>query len=223
MELVAAHCVVSGVPLRVADFNEIESVSDSREGQVFRYRGGQELSVTLLGEHQLRNAAVVLETVEALRGRGWKIGAAAVAEGLAGTRWPARFELVCRDPYFVVDGGHNPQCAETVAGSLRRYFPGWRRVLLLGVLGDKDYRSLCDILEPCADEFVTITPESPRALPAETLAEHLRTYGKPVTACGSIAEGAETAKERAKAVGGMAVSVGSLYTAGTVRAAFGLY
>jgi dihydrofolate synthase/folylpolyglutamate synthase len=220
MDLVREVCQSLGVPLRIADFNRLASVSDTLDGQVFRYRGWEELNLPLLGAHQLRNAAVVLETVEALRGRGYAIPPAAVREGLAKTRWPARFEIVSRKPYFVVDGGHNPQCAESVVRGLLHYFPGRYRVLLLGVLKDKDYASLCDILAPCASEFVTITPGSPRALPAGELAEFLSAYGKPVTACGSVREGVALARKLAGA--GMACSVGSLYTAGAVRAEFGL-
>lgn len=123
MELARETCQSLGVPLRIADFSRLTSVSDTLDGQVFRYRSWEELNLPLLGAHQLRNAAVVLETVEALRGRGYEIPQAAVREGLAKTRWPARFEIVSRKPYFVVDGGHNPQCAESVARGLQHYFP----------------------------------------------------------------------------------------------------
>ena len=61
---------------------------------------------------------------------------------------PARFELLSREPYFVVDGGHNPQCVATTAAALRRYFPDKRRVLLMGVLADKDWQQMLDILLP---------------------------------------------------------------------------
>ena len=46
-----------------------------------------------------------------------------VEHGLYATSWPARFELVSEEPPFIVDGGHNPQCAETVRDNLLHYFP----------------------------------------------------------------------------------------------------
>lgn len=70
--VVKKRCAECGVPLRVADFNEIRREFDSLEGQVFSYKG-ESYAIPLMGEHQLRNAAVVLEVVEALRGRGWKL------------------------------------------------------------------------------------------------------------------------------------------------------
>jgi dihydrofolate synthase/folylpolyglutamate synthase len=121
----------------------------------------------------------------------------------------------------VVDGGHNPQCAETVAANIRRYFPGKHVVLLTGVLRDKDYQSLTDILDGVADEYVAVSPLSGRALPAAEYAAHLAQYGKRVLACGTIPEGVAAARERA-GDDGVAVAVGSLYMAGPIRACFGL-
>ena len=209
-----------GATLTVADFSQLRPEFDSLEGQSFSYRGVP-YALSLLGGHQLRNAAVVLETVEVLRRRGWRLDQTDVEHGLYATSWPARFELVSEEPPFVVDGGHNPQCAETVRDNLLHYFPDSRRVLLVGVLADKDWPALFEILDEAADEWVCVTPESERALPAETLAAHLEKTGKPVTVCQSIADGVETAREKTGA-DGMACAVGSLYMAGAVRACFGL-
>ena len=175
----------TGCSLRSADFSQLQPEFDSLEGQSFLYKG-EPYALSLLGEHQLRNAAVVLETVEVLRRRGWKLSREAVEHGLYATAWPARFELVSEEPPFIVDGGHNPQCAETVRDNLLRYFPDKRRVLLVGVLGDKDYPALFEILDQAADEWVCVTPKSDRALPAAELAEYLKRFSKPVTVCASI-------------------------------------
>lgn len=219
-EVVEARCRALGAPLRVSRPEEIVSEFDTLEGQVFQYKG-QTYALPLLGANQRANAAAAIEAAEVLRERGWAISHEALEHGLYAVSWPARFELAHEEPCFVVDGGHNPQCAQTVADNLRAYFPGQRRVLLMGVLRDKDYASLTEILAPVADEFICVTPDSPRALPAEELAAHLERYGKPVSLCASIEEGTWAALDRAKE-GGMACAVGSLYMAGRVRAALGL-
>lgn len=220
-QVIRQRCGEVGAELHIADFSAIKTEFDSLEGQVFTYKG-EAYAIPLLGAHQLKNAAVVIETAEALRSRGWKLPHEDVEHGLYAVSWPARFEVVSDEPCFVVDGGHNPQCAQTVAENLKKYFPGCRRVLLIGVLADKDYPSLADILAPEADEFVCVTPNSDRALPAKELAEHLRRFGKPVTACGSIQEGVSVATEAA-GKDGMVCAVGSLYMAGEIRACFHLY
>lgn len=215
-----ARCRETGSSLVFSDFSKLISLTDSRDGQTFSYKAFIGLRLPLLGRHQLKNAAVALETLAVLRGHGFALSDEAVQNGLAATQWPARFEILSEHPFFVVDGGHNPQCAETVAENLKNYFPAMRRVLLLGVLADKDYARLADLLDPLADEYVTIAPNNPRALSAAALAEHLRRFGKPVTACESIEDGVETAL-RLAGPEGMVCSVGSLYTAGRVRACFG--
>ena len=212
-------CRERGVPLTEADFSAIEPLTDSVDGQTFRYRGGAALSLPLLGAHQRKNAAVALEAVCALRNAGWAIPDGAVCEGLRTVSWPARFEILQRAPWFVLDGGHNPQCAETVAANLERYFPQKRKILLVGLLADKDYTAMTDILAPQAAAFVAVTPESERALPADALAVHLQRYGKPVTACAAVPDGVETALSMAGA-DGVVCATGSLSMAGEIRRCF---
>lgn len=214
-QVVRERCAALGVPLRLTRPEELVQIENSLQGQRFSYRG-QEYRVSLFGAHQLRNAAVVLEAVDVLRERGLALPQEAVRRGLGAVRWPGRFELVGQRPAFVVDVGHNPQCAETVADCVRTYFPGVFTVLLLGVLADKDYRGLVDILTPVADAFVAAAPESPRALPADALAEVLLPAGKPVLTAKDIPEGVALARAMA-GENGLVVCTGSFYLAGKVR------
>ena len=219
--VIRARCEELGVPLHIADFSQIVSEFDSLYGQSFSYRG-EPYALPLLGRHQLKNAATVLELVEVLRRKGWKLEQSDVEHGLYAVSWPGRFELLSDDPLFVVDGGHNPQCAQTVAENLLHYFPDKRRILLLGILRDKDVAGLTDILDPAADEYLCITPDSFRALPAAELAEHLKRYGKPVTVCDSIRDGVTAALERSDG-DTVVCAVGSLYSVGEIRYFFGKY
>jgi len=209
------RCERVGARLHKADFAAIEPVESSLLGQRFRWRG-QELQLALLGEHQLKNAAVVLTTVEALRSRGWHISGEAVAEGLAAARWPARFEVLRQKPLFVVDGGHNPQCAEAMAELLRANRAENSLTFLLGALADKDYRQMLELIWPWAKDFITVTPDSHRALPAEAMAEVIRSMGKEATACGSVDDGVALCMER----GEDTLAFGSLYMAGHARDCF---
>lgn len=221
MDVFANACLERGAGFRTASFADIRLADFSRSGQRFSYREFEDLRLPLLGRHQLCNAAVVLECIQALRSRGAEISRQAVYEGLASVVWPARFEIVSRSPWFVVDGGHNPQCMETVRDDLLEYFPNMRRVMLLGVLADKDYEDMFSLLMPLADEFVTVTPDNPRALSAEDLAAFLRGKGKSACACATIEQGVQRAISLADG-STVVCAVGSLYMAGAVRACFGL-
>ena len=195
-------------------------------GQRFLWKG-KEYRLSLLGEHQLRNAATVLAIVEALRDRGVRIPEEAVAAGLARVEWPARFEVLSHAPLFVLDGGHNPQCAEALIENLDAY--GLPKVtFLIGMLADKDYHRTLELLKPYGVNYICITPESPRALPAADLAETICTMqdAGPETGSetGMIIEsyGGEIAKAIAAALdtGQPVVAFGSLYSAGTIRGGF---
>ena len=220
-EVIRRRCEEEGARLHIADFSQIVSEFDSVFGQSFTYRG-QPYALPLLGAHQLKNAAVALELAEVLREKGWKLEQTDVEHGLYAVNWPGRFELLSDEPLFVVDGGHNPQCAETVRDNLLHYFPDKRRILLLGILRDKDYAGLTAILDEAADEYLCITPASHRALPAAELAEYLARYGKPVTVCDSIRDGVTEALNRSDE-DSVVCAVGSLYSVGEIRACFERY
>ena len=96
-----------------------------------------------------------------------------MAQGLENAVWPARLELVRRNPDILLDGGHNPQCMAALHDALEELYPGKKMIFLTGVLGDKDYPDMINKILPLAKSFVTITPDSPRALSAQELADYL--------------------------------------------------
>ena len=214
-QVVAARCRRTGVPLTVADFHALRPVSHSLDGQVFDWPGLPGLRLPLLGRHQLYNAAVTLTIIETLRRRGWHIPDDAIRAGLAAVEWPGRFQVVRRAPIVVLDGGHNPQCMEALTQNVADYLSGHPLTVLTGVLGDKDYAHMYGQLATQAARFVTVTPHSPRALPAADLSVMLSTLGKPVTTCDTIAHGVDTALSLTQPDGAV-LCCGSLYLLGDV-------
>ena len=198
-----------------------EVLSSGLEGQTFTYRGEGLYHIALLGEHKLQNAAVVLEAVRVLRRRGWEIPETAVVRGLEQARWPGRLELARRGPDVILDGGHNPQCMEALARALGGLYPGKKLIFLTGVLADKDWSTMMGELLPLAKEFYTITPDSPRAMPAAELAAYLEGQGAKATPCGSVREGLELALVFLPPEDVVCVT-GSLYMIGEVRHLLGL-
>ena len=193
-----------------------EALSSGPEGQSFTYRGQGPYRISLLGEHQVRNAAVALETVNVLRRRGWKIPEEAVVRGLDRARWPGRMELVWRSPNVILDGGHNPQCMEALAKALGALYPEKKLIFLTGVLADKDWRAMMGELLPLAKEFYTITPDSPRAMPAGELADYLEKQGIQATPCKTVWDGLDQALA-ASGPQDVICACGSLYLIGEVR------
>ena len=193
----------------------------------FFYRGC-EYATRLLGSYQPSNAAMAIEIAGALRERGWEIPDEAIARGIAETRWPARFEVLDQPagmPTVVIDGGHNPQGAGVLADSLRDVFPGKRPVFLVGILADKDYRSMLRAVASLASAFVCVTPPNPRALDAADLAETIREtcdelgVRATVEVAGDFDDAVSAARKLAGPEG-LICAFGSLYSIADVKAAF---
>ena len=217
--VVEEACERQGVSLAVTE--EPVVLSSGLTGQTFTYRGKGPYQIPLLGEYQVHNAAVVLTTVEVLRGRGWDISEGAIQEGLSRAVWPGRLELARRSPDVILDGGHNPQCMEALARALRELYPGKKLIFLTGVLADKDYPAMMGEILPLAKEFYTVTPDSERAMPAAELAAYLEGRGVKATPCGSVREGLELALVFLPPEDVVCVT-GSLYMIGEVRHLLGL-
>lgn len=166
---------------------EATLLGEDIEGQAFEYKG-EMYYIGLLGEHQLVNATLAIEGLLALQDKGFNITLEHIKYGLAVAEWKARFEIVGehnnrfkllfpKGKLLVLDGGHNPQGAEVLANSLKKYFGGMRIHIVMGVLRDKDYKKMVSILGPVARKISTVTPSSPRALTAEELADEITAQG----------------------------------------------
>ena len=219
-EVIAAVCRARNASLCQPDFSAIVPGDFGLEGQTFSYNGWRGLRIPLVGAYQMNNAAVVLETVEVLRQRGWSVSDEAVRQGLADTRWPARFEVLRRDPVFIVDGGHNPHGIRATAESLSRLFPGRKITFVTGVMADKDVEHILGLIVPLADQFFTVRPDNPRAMDAGELARRIEAMGAKATACASVRDGVDRAIQ-AEGPHGVACALGSLYMSGEVRSCFG--
>ena len=148
-------------------------------GQSIEYSGISNLQVTtsMAGAHQAENAAIALAAADCLESRGWKIREEAKKSGIARMRWPARFQLVRRNPPAVLDGAHNPGGAESLFDSMAEYFPGKRTVFVTGMLADKDIELYAKTIAPVVAHVVSTRPKSERAYPPEEVAQAFKNLG----------------------------------------------
>ena len=209
--VISKICAERNVTLKLADFASLQRVSHSLEGQVFHCGDRKNLQLPLLGEHQLYNAAVVLAIIDTLIEKGYTISQQNIYEGMACVTWPGRFDIMRKDPLFIVDGGHNPQCIEALVKNIRDYLTNRRVVVLTGVLADKDYGEMFRPVMGLVEQFVCITPPNPRKLEAKQLALHLQEKGCVATACDTIAQGVAKAIALADK-DGVVLCFGSLYS-----------
>lgn len=175
------------------------------------YRG---VRLPLLGQHQAQNAAVALRVLE-LCG----VKEEAVRAGFAAVSWPGRMELVhtAGGPLVLLDAAHNPAKCQALAEAVRQYFPGRPVSLVLGALADKNVEEMARPLLELAERIWVTTPESPRQLPAERMAEVCARLGRLGAA---VVPGVADAVDAALAASGptdLVVITGSFYTVGPAR------
>lgn len=215
-------CAEKNVPMHMADFSRMAEINHALTGQKLVWSGFPgtnapiELVCPLLGKHQQHNLAVALTVIETLLTRGYNIPAVAVLKGVEKVKWPARFEVLSTSPLFILDGGHNPQCAEAMAAILDDYLPGVKVTFLMGVLADKDYEAMLDSVCPHAARFICVTPDSPRALSSVDLAHTIRKRGIEAFSCEDVPRAILEVQRYREPI----IAFGSLYMSGAVLKCF---
>lgn len=195
MEVISRRAGELGCPLTVADCGGARHVHYGLEKQSFDYKGFKKLEITLAGKHQIDNALLALEVLDALGGRGFPVTEEKLRRGMAEAKWPGRFTILGKKPWFIVDGAHNEDGARRLVQSLEQYFPGKRILYIMGVLSDKEYEKMIALTHSLADQIITVTPpDSPRALPAYMLAQEAAKVHPGVTAADSLEEAVEMAR-----------------------------
>lgn len=190
-------CSEKSAKLQILDFSNIKLLDFSMDGQEFDFEQYKSLKISLLGEHQVKNAAVAIKASEVLINKGFNITTTSLEKGLLKAKWKGRFEIINRVPPFIIDGAHNEECARVLVDALNKYFPDKGKILIFGVLKDKDYKSIIEIVAPYASQFITVTPESPRALNARELAIIIASYCKNVLVSDTIEEAVRTSIDMA--------------------------
>jgi dihydrofolate synthase/folylpolyglutamate synthase len=222
-------CAEKQAPLhRVSREWQWRATKHSLEGQEFTVTGRLQdpsinsdrsykgLHVPLLGKHQLRNAAVVLATVEVLRTLGIEVCESATRQGLRDVVWPARFEVMGQHPYFVVDGAHNVDSARCLATTLQQYFPDLQPWFVLAILSDKDIAAILRALLPRAGAAFFARSRHPRAADPWQLQEEAAHYAAPTQVIEDVGMATREALEQAGS-DGLVVAAGSFSTAGEAR------
>lgn len=228
LTVLRARCAKMHAQLFQTTAADLRVKEKSLDGQYFDYVKKTEtqecvienLSLSLIGDHQCENAAAVLEIIHCLRTKGYRISDDAIREGLCTVRWPGRFEVVKKAPLMIVDGAHNPDGIAALRHNLNTYCPGEKFVFITGILKDKDYHEMLKQMLPFADSFVTIAPDNPRAMSADECADAIRTCGfdGEVISLTGTRQAVDLALQMAKDKSIGVCAFGSLYSVGTIHA-----
>lgn len=191
------------------------------DGIRFSYYGmtqtRRNLTLSLQGDHQIDNAALVLAACETLIDSGKvELPQEAISQGLLNTSWPGRLEVVSTNPHLILDGAHNLMAARKLANYLKTQFQGRHITLVIGVLDDKPSESILrDIMAPCQRVVIT-QPTIDRAIPAEKLADTAKKYASQIDIIPDVARALDHALKESGPDDVICVA-GSLYVVGEAK------
>ncbi len=154
--------------------NHIEIIDENTDKTDFSYKG-EEYSIGLIGRHQVYNAAVAIELAK----RIFNFRRDSILEGLRNTKWPGRMTKVYDKPCIFIDGAHNEKAWSMLSNTVNKHFTNKEIIYIIGVLKDKEYDRMVDILKDTMSYAIAITPNSPRGLDKSILADLLLVNGVP--------------------------------------------
>jgi dihydrofolate synthase/folylpolyglutamate synthase len=216
LRLFSKVCQEKGSPYYRVGKDFLYVRAEDREGLNRKLWG---IHLNLKGFHQVINATTALGAMEVLEDLGYCVSTEAMVEGVREVDWPGRLEMVSSSPGVILDGAHNPAGALVLKESLEKEFQYQHLILLIGIMKDKDIRSMLHLLAPLADHIILTKPHTDRATPPVLLKKALGQNGKKA----EIAEDLKEAIERGLSLTqkeDLLCITGSLYTVGEARAYF---
>lgn len=160
------------------DLEKIEILKNNTYGEVINYKNYKNLKINLLGTHQIKNASLCLEAISNLKEKNIEISEKSIYDGFKNVIWPCRFEIVKRNPDFVLDGAHNTDGIDKFVKNIKNYYKDNKKIAIFGVLEDKDYNDMLKNIIPAFDVFLTVTPDSDRAMNSDKLKEIIQSLTK---------------------------------------------
>lgn len=192
MQVIEKKSAEAGCKLTVADPAQAEHIRYGLEKQRFDYGSYKGVEISLAGQYQIDNGVLALEVLNALAERGFPVREDRLRRGFLEARWPGRFTVIGRKPYFLVDGAHNEDAARRLAESLRFYFADKRIIYIMGMFRDKEYEKVIALTHGLAEQIITVaSPGNLRAMSSYELAQAIVRYHPDVTAVDSLEEAVE--------------------------------
>ena len=124
----------------------------------------------LEGDFQRHNVALAVRAARELRRSLPRITNESIESGVARTKWRGRLEhLRIGGKDVWIDGAHNLHAAKAIAPFIEERIPQ-PRLLVFGIMSDKDVHGVIETLYPLFDRVITTEPYPPRSTPASELA-----------------------------------------------------
>lgn len=215
-EIIQKKAAQEEAELRQISQSAVKQVKLSEEESVFDYNTLENLSIQLLGRHQISNAVLAIETVRVLQTKGFSIDEEAIRNGLREAQWPGRMEKISDAPTVIIDGAHNPEGIAHLNTNLKRLFPDDKLIFVVGMMKDKAYMEMIQTVFPQAEKILTVSPDPYRGFDAHETADIINAQGILAEAFESVESVVNYLKDSTHSTDKIIV-FGSLYLIGEFR------
>lgn len=210
---VDAESKIMGKDFSCSDVSETESGIQRLTIQGL-YEEYTDVSLKAFGRHQGENLCLAVVSAEAYLGKPLvKEKIEKVSEGID---FPGRLEVVSQNPLVMLDGAHNPAGVDILLKSLDTEFAGKNRIMVLGILEDKDSQKMLEKLVSNSKVTVFSQNTNERCTPADDLAEVVKGSESVHIVEPDLKRAIKIAVEKATE-DDIVLITGSLYTVGEAR------
>ncbi|MCX6008423.1 MAG: hypothetical protein NTZ34_14375, partial [Chloroflexi bacterium] len=178
-----------------------------------------QLSLPLLGDFQMENAALAIAAIETLEKNGTEINCTHIVRGLSTVKWPARLQILNRAPLLIIDGAHNPYSISKVIESIKKYFHYKRASVIFGSSQDKDIEGMAKELSGFAEHVILASSPHPRAATTDYLTAIFHKSGMQAEVSGTVGEALSCALSRSGR-DDLILATGSLFLAAAIQKEF---
>lgn len=221
MKVIEEKCKEKSVQLIKTSESSIKEVIINKNDNIqnIKLEVGSELKeykLALIGKHQVKNAMVVLNVIEAFKTLGGSVKEESIKAGLENVRWIGRMERLNKNPMVVIDGAHNIDGIRTLKESVKEYFSYNKLILILGILGDKQVKEMVNTIGSLGEDIILTEPHNERAESLEVMESYLKEENKNVYKIMNYREAYEKALDLANE-DDLILICGSLYMVGDMR------
>ncbi|HID93648.1 MAG TPA: bifunctional folylpolyglutamate synthase/dihydrofolate synthase [bacterium (Candidatus Stahlbacteria)] len=195
--------------LKVGDDLWCEDVECDNTGSRFKVEG-ENYSISLLGRHQVINALTAFLVADTLG-----ISRKVIKEGLHNAKWPARIQVIKKEPYIILDGAHNVASCWVLRRAIVELFSWQKLILVFSALADKDIEGMAHVLAPITDKVFVTKIDSPRAADTERIYKAFEREDVATTIVENLMAAFNEANDAASARDLILVT-GSLYLVGAI-------
>lgn len=194
----------------VIEESSIEGIKFNLKTRTDTYSG---IKLNLAGEHQVRNAACAILVIENLTRQGFKVDKKAILLGLSKVDWPGRLEIYRKNPLVILDVAHNPDGINNLVSALKKLLPDKKIYFVFGVMDDKNYRTMLQIMSGIAKKIILTQPDYHRSTRLDLLTDTARKLGLRYSAVSGVKEAYQSALKKMKKDDVLCVT-GSHFTVG---------